>query len=207
MSSIELLKRKFHSAFKLSGFIVRREFCALIVEKFLEEDVRLENTGDFDTCFKHLCDSLEKQCVSDKSIEREHIEHAIEVSLHSGYDKNETVINVIGAFEVPKLTYDVDRKIYYLAKNKSQLLSNADSKAELFLERYVTVLQRTRRNFLNRTNSSEKLTLQTVDYLLTLSYRTLDKTVILGSLLQLAEGKYYLEDPTGIVELDLTHAK
>lgn len=46
-----------------------------------------------------------------------------------------------------------------------------------------------------------------MDYLLTLSSVTLDKTLILGSLSHLIEGKFFLEDPTGAVELDLTHAK
>lgn len=94
-------------------------------------------------------------------------------------------------------------------QKKSILLSNAISKAQLFLDRYSTILQRVQRNFKNKitTREEENLKLQTVDYLLTLSNVTLDKTLILGSLLQVSEGKYYIEDPTGIVELDLSHAK
>lgn len=78
----------------------------------------------------------------------------------------------------------------------------------MFLNRYRTVLQRTKRNFHQKQSETEgqKLELQTVDYLLTLSYVTLSHTLVLGSLLQVSEGKYYLEDPTGIVELDLRHA-
>lgn len=89
------------------------------------------------------------------------------------------------------------------------MLPNGDSKADLFLNRYSTILQRTKRNFKLKIGEGDKdkLQLQTVDYLLTLSYKTLDKTLILGSLLQVSEGKYYLEDSTGIVLLDLTHAK
>jgi DNA polymerase epsilon subunit 2 len=76
------------------------------------------------------------------------------------------------------------------------------------LDRYTTILQRTKRNFQQKLaeNDSVKLELQTVDYLLTLSYVSLNHTLILGSLLQVSEGKYYLEDPTGMVQLDLTHA-
>lgn len=94
-----------------------------------------------------------------------------------------------------------------LATQTSTLLSDANSKAQLFLDRYVTVLHRTQRNFKNKLAEHDKLTLQTVDFLLTLSYKTLDKTLILGSLIQATEGKYYLEDPTGLVQLDLTHAR
>lgn len=49
--------------------------------------------------------------------------------------------------------------------------------------------------------------MQTVDYLLTVSNADLDKTLILGALTQVTEGKFFLEDTTGMVELDLKHAK
>lgn len=129
--------------------------------------------------------------------------------LNQGYDRYETVFNVIDAFNFPKLAYNFDRKQYYIDEKKPKLLCGADSKIQLFIDRYTTILQRTKRNFqqkiLNR--DEVQLKLQTVDYLLTLSSVTLDKTLILGSLSQLIEGKFFLEDPTGSVELDLTHAK
>lgn len=105
--------------------------------------------------------------------------------------------------------YNPDRKLFYLDTNKSKLLPDANIKAKLFLDRYNTVLQRTKRNFQQKiaSNQRDQLKLQTVDYLLTLSYITLDRTLILGSLIQAKEGKYFLEDPSGLVELDLTHAK
>lgn len=89
------------------------------------------------------------------------------------------------------------------------MLGDANTKAQLFIDRYATILQRTKRNFEQKTMNRDQvhLKLQTVDYLLTLSNITLDKTLILGSLSQLVEGKFFLEDPTGAVEIDLTHAK
>jgi DNA polymerase epsilon subunit 2 len=204
----EQLKKKLHTALKLGGFNVRREFCKQIVDKFLEENVDLDNTHYFDNCIKNLCNSLESQCLLGRSIEKGHIDRALEVCLHSGYDRNESIFNVINAFDFPKLTYNVDRKQYFLSNKKPKLLSTPDSKTQLFLDRYTTILQRTKRNFQQKLaeNDSVKLELQTVDYLLTLSYVSLNHTLILGSLLQVSEGKYYLEDPTGMVQLDLTHA-
>ncbi|XP_063918780.1 DNA polymerase epsilon subunit 2-like [Zophobas morio] len=204
----EQIKKKLHTALKLGGFMVRREFCALIVDKFLEQRIDLDNKHYLDNCIKNLCTSLENQCLIDQSIEREHIERALEVCLNSGYDRNETVINVISAFEFPKFAYNVDRKQYFLSGHKPKLLSSPTSKTQLFLDRYTAILQRTKRNFQQKIteDNSVKLELQTVDYLLTLSYVSLNHTLILGSLLQVSEGKYYLEDPTGIVQLDLSHA-
>ncbi|CAH0550328.1 unnamed protein product [Brassicogethes aeneus] len=209
MASTDKLKKKLQNALKLSGFSVRREFCHLIVDKLLSESINLQENITFDGVIKNLCDSLENQCLSEKSIERIHIERAIEVCLHSGYDRHETIFNIINAFDFPKLSYNTDRKLYSLAPNKSRLLADADVKAKLFLERYHSILQRTKRNFQQKATLNEKtaLKLQTVDYLLTLSKVTLDRTLILGSLLEVSEGKYYLEDPSGIVQLDLSHAK
>lgn len=124
--------------------------------------------------------------------------------LNSGYDKHETVFNVIGAFEFPKLQYDLDRKLYLPSKKRSMFVADARFKSDLFNERYMGVLQRTQRNFRNKVNG---LTLQTVDYLLTSTAVELDSTLVLGALLQVSEGKYFIEDPSGMVELDLSHAK
>lgn len=178
------------------------------MDKFTEEGIKLDDEQYFDNCIKNLCASLETQCLLGQSIAKEHIDRAIEVCLHSGCDRTETVFNVINAFDFPRLSYNIDRKQYFLSEQKPRLLSSADSKAQLFTERYATILQRTKRNFLQKSTETEgvKLELQTVDYLLTLSNVSLNHTLILGSLLQVAEGKYYLEDPTGIVQLDLSHA-
>lgn len=129
--------------------------------------------------------------------------------MNSGLDTNETAFSVIKAFEFPKFSYDPDRKLYLLSNTKSKFLSDANSKSMVFIERYQTILQRTRRMFLSTASAGEKnmLKLQTVDFLLTLSNVCLKNTLILGSIIQASEGKYCLEDPTGMVHLDMSHAK
>ncbi|KAG5866920.1 hypothetical protein JTB14_013530 [Gonioctena quinquepunctata] len=192
MDPIEKIKKRLQNALKLSGFNVRREFCSLLIDKFISEGVDLDDKLAFDTLIKNVCASLENQCLSEKSIEREHIDRAIEVCLYSGYDRHESIFSIINAFDFPKLSFNPDRKMYFIDK-----------------KRYYTVLQRTKRNFHQKVSAGEgnKLKLQTIDYLLTLSYVTLDYTLILGCLIQVSEGKWHLEDPTGMVELNLTHAK
>lgn len=86
-------------------------------------------------------------------------------------------------------------------------MADASSKTQLFNDRYNAVLQRTKRNFKNKLSPANMLKLETIDYLLTTSSITLDRTLVLGSLLQISEGKYCLEDPTGMVALDLTNTK
>ncbi|XP_072385844.1 DNA polymerase epsilon subunit 2 isoform X1 [Diabrotica undecimpunctata] len=199
----EKIKKKLQNAFKLSGFNVRREFCELILQTFSAEGVDLGDNSTFDTNLSTLCNSLESQCSFEKSIELENIQKAIKSCFYSGCDTNESIFNVINAFDFPKLSYNPDRNQYYLEKTKSVILPEADVKAKLFLERYTTVLQRTKRNF----HLKGDIQLQTVDYLLTISTITLDRVLILGALFQVSEGKWHLEDPTGMVELNLQHAK
>jgi hypothetical protein len=86
----EQLKKKLHTALKLGGFNVRREFCKQIVDKFLEENVDLDNTHYFDNCIKNLCSSLESQCLLGQSIEKGHIDRALEVTLEIAIQKSIT---------------------------------------------------------------------------------------------------------------------
>lgn len=178
------------------------------MQKFQQEKLSLEDGNVFEDCIKKICNSLEQQCLAEKSIEKDHIEQAIEACLHEGSNKNETVFATINAFDFPRLHYDLDRKQYFYAKEKPKLLPDPTSKAQLFIDRYQSILQRTKRNFSQKIPAGQQqLTLQTVDFLLTLTHKTLENILILGSLLQVSEGKWFLEDPTGIVELDLKHAK
>lgn len=61
--------------------ICYREFCSLVIDKLLEEKRALDDNKEFENCIKLLCDSLEQQCSSEQSIEKEHIQNAIEVNL------------------------------------------------------------------------------------------------------------------------------
>lgn len=133
----------------------------------------------------------------------------MQVCLHSGYDHNETVFSVINAFDFPKFFYNPERKLYLPSPKRATLLADADAKTSMFVDRYSKVLQRTKRTIAQTLTNveSHRLTLQTVDYLLTISEVTMERTLILGSLLQIAEGKFALEDPTGMVNLDLTHVE
>ncbi|KAH1001037.1 hypothetical protein HUJ04_013299 [Dendroctonus ponderosae] len=209
MANLDKLKKKLQGALKLSGFSIRREFCSRLVDSFLSANVDLTAHSVFEETVKSLCSTLEVQCLSGQSIEKEHIDRVLEVCLHSGYDHNETVFSVINAFDFPKLFYNPERKLYLPSHKRPTLLADADSKTCMFLDRYTKVLHRTKRTIAQTLMNEERhrLKLQTVDYLLTISEVTMERTLILGSLLQTAEGKFALEDPTGLVNLDLTHAE
>ena len=77
-------------------------------------------------------------------------------------------------------------------------------------DRYTILKQRiARHELLNSNNTSEddqsRIKLQNIDYLKSCGGQTV-KAVVFGYISQLKEGKYFLEDPTGILPLDLKEA-
>lgn len=189
----------------------RREFANLIVKSLTDHGYDLDVQGVYDRCLKQICECFEKELESERSIGIAQVEKAIEYCLRSGYDETETVFSVISALEVPKLEYNVDKKIYTFSnRGKPSLLSEADDRAKLFLNRYSAIKYRVQKSFHQKNmfiEEKEKTVLQTVDFLLTISHRELNRNLILGALLRGTNGKYLLEDPTGIIELDLRHAE
>lgn len=77
--------------------------------------------------------------------------------------------------------------------------------------RYTMLWQRTIRHELfaptvsGTTSLAKKFQLRSIEQLLSASYMA--EVVVLGLLTQLTEGKFYIEDPTGIVPLDLSKAQ
>lgn len=83
----------------------------------------------------------------------------------------------------------------------------------LFCIRYAIIHQRTQRHELftpaimgtDSDDAGRKFKLQPIEFLLSSSGKV-KEVIVLGLLTQLREGRYYLEDPTGILQLDLSEA-
>jgi DNA polymerase epsilon subunit 2 len=83
----------------------------------------------------------------------------------------------------------------------------------VFCIRYAILHQLTRRHKLftpaifgtNSDDAGYKYKLQPIEFLLGSSGKV-SEAIVLGLLTQLREGRYYLEDPTGILQLDLSKA-
>ncbi|KAL0602529.1 DNA polymerase epsilon subunit 2 [Plecturocebus cupreus] len=129
----------------------------------------------------------------------------------------EHVFNIIGAFDIPRFVYNSERKKFLplLMTNHPapNLFGTARDKAELFRERYTILHQRTHRHELftppvigsNPDESGSKFQLKTIESLLG-STTKIGDVIVLGMITQLKEGKFFLEDPTGTVQLDLSKA-
>ncbi|KAJ5782202.1 DNA polymerase alpha/epsilon subunit B [Penicillium paradoxum] len=130
-------------------------------------------------------------------------------------------LKVIGAFDLPRLTYNVDKKYFEATKSKPSLFPSPSHKTALFRDRYNLVYQRLLRNEsfqsslsaagippLQRSSSnlahgqSYKLT-----PIANLLGRSGTSHLLLGLLSISPTGDLSLVDLTGSVALDLSHAR
>lgn len=120
------------------------------------------------------------------------------------------VLEVIDAFDTPKLRYDDAQRAYSAGPVSRSMHSGADAQRELYAGRYALVRQRLLRNALFKRPALEHLS-KSANYLQLTDVEALQGTIgqqcVLGLLCEPAEGTYHLEDMTGSVPLDLTHCE
>lgn len=203
------IKIEITSAFKMHGLTLRSEANKYLVEVLMST----ENAERADS-IERLIETIQKQPLQNSIIDREICELAVDEFNQEQQEETDKALTIIDAFSVPRFTYDSERKKFFPSKADSvQLLfGDAMAKSELFRERYQILLQRTLRHELftpvivtNPSDKSNKFQLKTVEYLLGSAVR-LGDIIVLGMLTQMKEGKWFLEDPTGAVQLDLTQA-
>lgn len=127
---------------------------------------------------------------------------------NAGLEEGETVFSVIKAYDVPKYKYDLEKKKYVIDKSPHSLLPSAKMRSEFLIDRYTMLWQRTNRHELFSSSIAgvstevKKFKLRKIENLLSSS--SLDEIVVLGLLAKLTETKFFIEDPTGSVPLDLS---
>lgn len=195
--------------FKLHGLSLKSEAAGLLVEVLGPYAGR----DNFEGIVDHIIEAVLKQPLTSSLVGREEVELAIEECNEASDSDTEAALLVIDAFQVPKFTYNADKKKFLPFSGKDLWLhANADAKTRLFQERYTLLRQRILRHELftppalghSSLESSSKFQLRSVEFLLSSSGLP-DKIVVLGMLTQLREGKFHLEDPTGHVELNLSN--
>ncbi|KFW76731.1 DNA polymerase epsilon subunit 2, partial [Manacus vitellinus] len=181
--------------------------------KYLTEAFQSISEVELDDAIENVIDAVEKQPLSSNMIEQSTVETAVFFS----DETTENVFNIIGAFDIPRYIYNAERKKFLPLSMTNlpapSLFGTARDKAELFRERYSILQQRTHRHELftpspivaHPDDSKSKFQLKTVETLLGNTARV-GEVIVLGMITQLKEGKYFLEDPTGVVQLDLSKA-
>ncbi|XP_050336121.1 DNA polymerase epsilon subunit 2 [Bactrocera neohumeralis] len=207
MDDITKLKRKITNSFKLSGFLIRSENSAYLAEQLLPFD-----DGEREKWLTVITENLQGQRLQTTQVERGALEKAINEINRVGLDEGETIFSVIDAFKVPRYHYNAQNKKFEPNKNLRTILTRPALKAGHMRERYAMLLQKTLRHELfapaiiqggvSVESQVKKFKLQYAENLLATS--SVKEAVILGLLTQLKEGKFYIEDPTGSIELDLS---
>ncbi|CAO2652257.1 Nn.00g005400.m01.CDS01 [Neocucurbitaria sp. VM-36] len=130
-------------------------------------------------------------------------------------------IKVTGAFEQPKLVYNVTQKHFEKSASKPSLFPDPSRKTELFRQRYHIVHQRILRNetfqtpsfsttrsaTMSRTGSIATSQMNTITPIANLLGRTGSTHLLLAMLTVSATGALSLSDLTGTITLDLQHAR
>ncbi|CAL1538535.1 unnamed protein product [Lymnaea stagnalis] len=206
------LKNNIVSAFKMHGLTLRSEASRYIVEVLAP--VAENDRGQW---LDRIIEIIQKQSLSSAMIGKEICESAVQECNNEQNDDSDSIFNVIDAFSVPRFTYVRERKKFIpdsnLDKAAPSLHGPPSDKGTMFRDRYTVLHQRTLRNKLftppaigSTDAESNTFQLKPVEYLVG-STSKLGNVLVLGMLVQLKEGKWYLEDPTGHVQLDFTQAK
>ncbi|KAF2105576.1 DNA polymeras-like protein epsilon subunit B [Lophiotrema nucula] len=130
-------------------------------------------------------------------------------------------LKVIGAFDQPKLVYNVTQRHFEKSNTKPSLFPDPSHKTELFRQRYHIVHQRLLRNeifqtptfsaarsaSLNRTGSITTGSTNTITPIANLLGRNGSTHLLLGMLTVSPTGALSLSDLTGTIALDLQHAR
>ena len=158
-----------------------------------------------------IVEELLNQNLETSNIQKEHIDRAIRQLSRpeSALKDTETVLNVINAYDIPKMQYDIGRKKFLVHKVDKDFYPDAIHRTQVFKDRLDLLYYRTLRHELftpskfGQTDEG-KLELVPVEYLL--SEAKTDDVYVIGLLSQLTEGQFYLEDSNGTVKLDLKKA-
>ena len=200
------LRGKIVSVFKLHGLSLQTN-----ATKFLTDVLSPLSEVEQEDWLDKIVEVVHKQPLTSSLVDREKVELAVQECSQSTEEDNDKAFTMIDAFSVPRFAFNSDRKKFLPTSGSVSLhANNANAKCEVFRERYAILHQRTMRHELfspvvegaNQSQVAEKFALKPVEYLLG-STANVGQVIVLGMLTQMKEGKYYLEDPTGVVELDL----
>ncbi|GAB6031775.1 DNA polymerase epsilon subunit 2 [Chamberlinius hualienensis] len=206
---MELLKEKITTACQIHGLILQRN----AIKKILDYMSELPDSAHQIVLDKIIEQLQQQQHLDIPTISEHSIQEAIETlqSINEG-SYSEKIFTVIDAFAIPKFVLDGERKKYVKSSESSCLFGVASMKSDLYINRYNVIHRRLLRHSLFKQSvagesvNSKKYVLKPVEYLLGSSTSPeIGNIVVFGMLTQLKEGKYYLEDPTGTAELDLSN--
>ena len=120
-------------------------------------------------------------------------------------------ITIIDAFAVPRYNYDTQRRVFHQSTKAPTITAEADSKIQLYRERFLLLHQRILRNrmFVKPSfncGAAMDRTFCELTPLTGLLGNANQTRYVMGCLSQLEDDRYFLEDLTGQIQVDVSHA-
>ncbi|XP_067942083.1 DNA polymerase epsilon subunit 2-like [Watersipora subatra] len=205
-SSLAKLRISILKSSKLYGFALNSESLKYLVEVLVDLA-----QAERDLAIEQIWSSLAKQKIDVGQITRQQCEQAVlEVTGH-GKDGSVKLLDIIGAFEIPRYVYDKSRQ-KFTREEATLFPENCDEYSNHYRNRYNTLYQRILRSplFSNKssagTDTTHKFKLKPLEALYG-SNVLMENITVFGMITQLKPGAWYLEDFNAEVELDLSKAE
>ncbi|CAH8434388.1 unnamed protein product [Schistosoma haematobium] len=208
---MEVSKSDVDKPFKLNGL-----FLAPDASQYILSIVQRVEPGKRQKVLRKLVETILRQKIDNNRITKALCEAAIK-ECRAEHSTDNIVLYVIDAFSVPYFRFSKPLKKFVpfvpadSSENRLIFPVSPDAKAFLYAHRYEVIYQRiSRHQLFSQTAAldgphSTNYRLRPIEYLLASGSR-IDSAVVLGLISQLREGKWYAEDPSGIVQLNLQQA-
>ena len=122
-------------------------------------------------------------------------------------------LRVVSAFDMPTFNYAVDKKTFVKSNSKPSITGSASSVSQLWLDRFNVIKQIILRNehfsppsTLNVNSSEDRDKYMKITSTKNMLGRHGQRFMLFGMLSQTVDGRHALQDPDGIVALDLSDA-
>ncbi|KAJ3705898.1 hypothetical protein LUZ61_009603 [Rhynchospora tenuis] len=206
------MRKKAQKKFRIRGFTLKVDALDAVlsfISRFPENE---------DEALEILIDGIEKESLKSTILDKEAVQTVIDLLLEaeaaidptSTSVGSRTALRVIDAFVIPRFRYDPIKNVFYEHTGKLPIHGEATDKAALYRDRYQLMLQRLTRDkyfstpaFVTELMEDESCKITTIQSLTGCKGRRW----ITGVISQLEEGRFYLEDLTAAIAIDLSDAK
>ncbi|KAG7204356.1 hypothetical protein KM043_002169 [Ampulex compressa] len=188
--SEEKLIKTVQSTFSLYGLVLSRKLSVSLAKQLLSV-----NEDERESWLMQITEKILAQNLQNPHVEVHHIKLAIEECVKPDTLQNtETILNVINAFDIPKIKHDLSRKKFILENVSVDLYPDAQYKSAVFKDRFELLWYRTIRHELFTPpkfgeKKEDKIRLTPIEYLLSESKTEEDALLMEGSIV-IANGIY-----------------
>ena len=215
-------RRSILKSFKIRGLTLQTSACDAILNILKRED-----PAQHQTLVHSLADEIKERSIRNNSDNYNIVSKDLVTELVAEHTRNETdivseALQLLNAFEMPRLKYDVMRRQFHLFSDSQEsrsIYGDANHKIDMFIQRFAMIQQRLLRQECFRpklvsssshTSSTKGAVEETATTVLTPVESLLGRSGfrnLLGIIVQVEEGKYYLEDLSGQIELNFSQAQ